>query len=50
MIGITIHTQRQLESGGIDNECNDHLNEEENDVIKQYTEYQLHKLLVQSDV
>lgn len=48
MIGITISTQQQLEFGGVDNECDYHYNEEEDDIIKQYAEYQLHKL--QSDV
>ena len=49
MIGITIQTQRQLEFGSIDTECSyqyDHNGE--NEIIKQYTEYQLHK--PQSDV
>ena len=48
MIGITINTQRQLEFGRVDSACNYHYNEEEDEIIKQYTEYQLHK--PQSDV
>ena len=48
MIGITIKTQRQLESGGVDNESDDQNNNEEDQIIKQYTRYQLHKS--QSDV
>ncbi len=48
MIGITINTQRQLEFGRVDQECNYQYNEEEDEIIKQYTEYQLHK--PQSDV
>jgi hypothetical protein len=48
MIGITINTQRQLEFGRIDNECNYQYNNEEEEIIKQYTEYQLQKS--QSDV
>jgi hypothetical protein len=43
MIGITINAQRQLEFGRIDNECNYQYNNEEDDMIKQYTEYQLQK-------
>ncbi len=48
MIGITINTERQLEFGRIDNACNQQYNNEEDEIIKQYTEYQLQK--PQSDV
>ena len=48
MIGITIHAQRQLECARSDSECNYTNDKEENNIIKQYTEYQLNKN--QSDV
>jgi hypothetical protein len=48
MVGITINTQRQLEFGRVDSECNYQYNNEEDEMIKQYTEYQLQK--TQSDV
>lgn len=48
MIGITINTQRQLESGSDENECDYQYHNEENEIIKHYTEYQLQK--TQSDV
>lgn len=46
MIGMTIHVQRQLESFPLDGEDNlQHQpdNDGETEIIKQYTEYQLHK-------
>lgn len=48
MIGITIQAQRQLEFAQIDSACNYQDDKEENEIIKQYTEYQLNKN--QSDV
>ncbi len=48
MIGITINRQRQLEYAHVDNECNYQYNDEEDEIIKQYTDYQLRK--PQSDV
>ncbi len=46
MIGITLNTQRQLEYGDVEHECNyQYDNNEEN---QQYISYQLHK--PQSDV
>jgi hypothetical protein len=48
MIGITINTQRQLENGNIENEDDDQCGNDEDNIIKQYTEYQLQK--PQSDV
>ena len=43
MIGMTINTQRQLEYGPMDNEDNDQHDNEEEEIIKQYTQYQLLK-------
>ena len=48
MVGITINKQRQLEFGRVDSECSYHYNTEEDEIIKQYTEYQMQK--PQSDV
>lgn len=43
MVGLTINRQRQLEYAHIDNEVSYQYNEEEDEIIKQYTEYQLNK-------
>jgi hypothetical protein len=48
MIGITINTQRQLEFDNVENEYNYQSDHQEDEIIKQYTEYQLQK--PQSDV
>lgn len=48
MIGITIHAQKQVEFGRIDSACDYNYDDEEDEIIKQYTEYQLNKN--QSDV
>jgi hypothetical protein len=48
MVGITINKQRQLEFGRIASECSYQYKDEEEEIIKQYTEYQLQK--PQSDV
>ena len=43
MIGMTIHTQRQLESLALDEEETYQHDNDVDEIIKQYTEYQLHK-------
>ncbi|CAF1156157.1 unnamed protein product [Adineta steineri] len=49
MVGITISAQKQVEFGRIENDFHDHPNhDEQNEIIEQYTEYQLQK--PQSDV
>jgi hypothetical protein len=48
MIGITIGAQRQVEFGRAENECIDECQNEDDEIIQQYTEYQLQK--PQSDV
>jgi hypothetical protein len=48
LVGITINAQRQLEFGRVENECNYHYQNEEDEIIKQHTQYQLQK--PQSDV
>lgn len=48
MIGMTIHIQRQLESVSVDEESNPHNDNDEDEIIRQYTEYQL--LKPQTDV
>lgn len=48
MIGMTIHIQRQLESVSLDEESNEPNDNGEDEIIRQYTEYQL--LKPQSDV
>lgn len=48
MVGITINKQRQLEYQHVDLALNYQYNADEDDIIKQYTDYQLNK--PQSDV
>jgi len=48
LVGITINAQRQIEFGRIDSECNYDYQNEEDEIIEQYTQYQLQK--PQSDV
>ncbi|CAF3366348.1 unnamed protein product [Rotaria sp. Silwood1] len=48
MIGMTINKQRQLECDSVDHEYNYQYHNEEDEIIKQYTDYQLRK--PQSDV
>jgi hypothetical protein len=48
LVGITINAQRQLEFGRVENECNYDYQNEEDEIIEQYTQYQLQK--PQSDV
>jgi hypothetical protein len=48
LVGITIHAQRQLEFGRVENECDYNYQNEEDEIIEHYTQYQLQK--PQSDV
>ncbi|CAF2898620.1 unnamed protein product [Rotaria sp. Silwood2] len=48
MVGITINKQRELECDHVDQEYNYLHHNQEDEIIKQYTDYQLHK--PQSDV
>lgn len=48
LVGITINAQRQLEFGAIDHEINHQYQYTDDQIIEQYTQYQLHK--PQSDV
>ncbi|CAF2405670.1 unnamed protein product [Rotaria sp. Silwood2] len=43
LVGVTINAQRQLEFGRIDHECNYYYEKEEDEIIENYTQYQLHK-------
>ncbi|CAF0977628.1 unnamed protein product [Rotaria sp. Silwood1] len=43
LVGVTINAQRQLEFGRIDHECNYYYQNEEDEIIEHYTQYQLHK-------
>ncbi len=49
LVGITIHAQRQLEFERVERACDyNYQDEEEDEIIEQYTKYQLQK--PQSDV